>query len=146
MIEDSTFCTFVSHTFHFVDCFLAILLSQMFGFLHRLAQEFLKLGSDGIEEDSKGLNSLQTTITSFRYMWSDCAYVFCFSFPPSVSASGGWDLSSSSDCAASFLEHIFAIMPPDFKRLLNGKAANMKTYNSLYSVVYYLSFYSSWTV
>lgn len=30
-------------------------------------------------------------------------YVFCFSFPPSVSARGAWDLSSSSDCAASFL-------------------------------------------
>lgn len=30
-------------------------------------------------------------------------YVFCFSFPPSVSASGAWGLSSSSDCAASFL-------------------------------------------
>lgn len=32
------------------------------------------------------------------------AHVFCFSFPPSVSARGGWDLSSSSDCAASLLK------------------------------------------
>lgn len=30
-------------------------------------------------------------------------YVFCFSFPPSVSVRGAWGFSSSSDCAASFL-------------------------------------------
>lgn len=41
-----TFLTFISHTLHFIDCFLAILLSKMFGFLHRLSQEFLKLSSD----------------------------------------------------------------------------------------------------
>lgn len=40
------FLTFISHTLHLIDCFLAILLSKVFGFLHRLSQEFLKLGSD----------------------------------------------------------------------------------------------------
>lgn len=45
-MEDATFRTFVSHTFHLIDRFLAIFLRKMFGFLHRLAQEFLKLGSD----------------------------------------------------------------------------------------------------
>lgn len=31
-------------------------------------------------------------------------YVLCFSFPPSVSVIGVWVFSSSSDCAASFLQ------------------------------------------
>lgn len=37
-------------------------------------------------------------------------------------------MSSSSDCAASFLEQKFAIMPSELKRFLSGKAANTKTY------------------
>lgn len=40
-------------------------------------------------------------------------YVLCFSFPPSVSVSGAWGFSSSSDCAASFLwgEYITKQLP-----------------------------------
>lgn len=51
--EDSTFFTFISHTLHFIDSFLAILLSEVFGFLHRFSQEFLKLGSDHKEMQEK---------------------------------------------------------------------------------------------
>lgn len=38
--------TFITHTLHFIDCLLSILLSQMLGSLHRQAQEFLKLSAD----------------------------------------------------------------------------------------------------
>lgn len=47
------FFTFISHTLHFIDCLLAILLGKVFGFLHRLPQEFLKLGSDEKEMKEK---------------------------------------------------------------------------------------------
>lgn len=53
MLSDATFFTFISHALHFIDRFLAILLSQVFGFLHRFSQEFLKLGSDYKEMKEK---------------------------------------------------------------------------------------------
>lgn len=38
--------TFIAHALHFVDGLLPILLSQVLGLFHRLAQEFFKLSSE----------------------------------------------------------------------------------------------------
>lgn len=38
--------TFIAHALHFVDGLLAVLLSQVLGLFHRLAQEFFKLSSE----------------------------------------------------------------------------------------------------
>lgn len=76
--------------------------------------------------------SLESTKDERQATVSAKAHVFCFSFPPSVSARGGWDLSSSSDCAASFLKK-------DRKNKLPGKTGNwvqvirFKRRNKLYS-------------
>lgn len=38
--------TFIAHALYFVDGLLSILLSQVLGLFHRLAQEFFKLSSE----------------------------------------------------------------------------------------------------
>lgn len=43
---ESVSFTFVTNTFHFVHGLLSVLLCQMLGFLHRLAQELLQLGPE----------------------------------------------------------------------------------------------------
>lgn len=51
----------------------------------------------------KLLSSRALKLCIFTVINKHLSYVLCFSFPPSVSVRAGWDLSSSSDCAASFL-------------------------------------------